>query len=126
MRSDLEELLGLKDEAKLGDAESRPLLLSVIKSYLKAEEKSTATANKVRASSHGRAGDAVDGISMSKISGEFPKDNEKGGTKSSPALEDFPPPRRASGQVCYIPCIYNVTLWSSLQALFLASLLSCL
>jgi hypothetical protein len=37
MRSDLEELLGLKDEAKLGDAESRPLLLSVVESYLKAE-----------------------------------------------------------------------------------------
>ncbi|CAM6057842.1 unnamed protein product [Sphagnum tenellum] len=99
MRSDLEELLGLKDEAKLGDTESRPLLLSVVESYLKAEEKSTATANKVRASSRGRAGDAVDGISMSKLSGEFSKDNEKGGTKSSPSLEDFPPPRRASGQV---------------------------
>jgi hypothetical protein len=37
MRSDLVELLGLKDEAKLGDAESRPLLLSVVESYLKAE-----------------------------------------------------------------------------------------
>jgi hypothetical protein len=74
------------------------------------QEKSTATANKVRASGRGRAGDAVDGISMSKLSGEFSKDNEKGGTKSSPGLEDFPPPRRASGQVCYIPCIYNVTL----------------
>jgi FGFR1 oncogene partner len=37
MRSDLEELLGLKDEAKLGDTESRPLLLSVVESYLKAE-----------------------------------------------------------------------------------------
>jgi len=86
----------------------------------------TATANKVRASTRGRAGDAGDGISVSKLSGEFSKDNEKGGTKSSPGLEDFPPPRRASGQVCYIPCIYNVTLWSSLQALFLASLLSCL
>ncbi|CAM6030695.1 unnamed protein product [Sphagnum balticum] len=72
MRSDLEELLGLKDEAKLGDAESRPLLLSVVESYLKAEVSRQC---------------------------EFSKDNEKGGTKSSPGLEDFPPPRRASGQV---------------------------
>ncbi|CAM6034772.1 unnamed protein product, partial [Sphagnum compactum] len=72
MRSDLEELLGLKDEAKLGDAESRPLLLSVVESYLKAQVSRQC---------------------------EFSKDNEKGGTKSSPGLEDFPPPRRASGQV---------------------------
>jgi len=37
MRSELEELLGLKDKTKLGDAESQPLLLSVVESYLKAE-----------------------------------------------------------------------------------------
>jgi hypothetical protein len=37
MRSELEELLGLKDKTKLGDGESQPLLLSVVESYLKAE-----------------------------------------------------------------------------------------
>ncbi|CAK9202437.1 unnamed protein product, partial [Sphagnum jensenii] len=37
MRSELEELLGLKDKTKLGDAEPQPLLLSVVESYLKAE-----------------------------------------------------------------------------------------
>jgi hypothetical protein len=96
MRSELEELLGLKDKTKLGDAESQPLLLSVVESYLKAEEKPTATANKVRTNSRGRAGDAGDGVLMSKLSGEFSKDNGKGGTKSSPNLEDFPAPKRTS------------------------------
>jgi hypothetical protein len=80
----------------------------------------------VGVSSRGRVGDVVDGILMSKLLGEFSKDNEKGGTNSSLGLEDFPPPRQASGQVCYIRFMYNVTMWSSLQALFLASLLSCL
>jgi hypothetical protein len=110
MRPELEELLGLKDKTKLGDAESQPLLLSVVESYLKAEEKPTATANKVRTNSRGRAGDAGDGVLMSKLSGEFSKDNGKGGTKLSPNLEDFPAPKRTSRQVFYIISINYGTL----------------
>lgn len=47
---------------------------------------------------------------MSKLSGEFSKDNGKGGTKSSPNLEDFPAPKRTSRQVSYIISINYVTL----------------
>ncbi len=74
------------------------------------QEKPTATANKVRTNSRGRAGDAGDGVLMSKLSGEFSKDNGKGGTKLSPNLEDFPAPKRTSRQVFYIISINYGTL----------------